>query len=473
MIQSLLNPPQLIHSYSFVPKPQQQLALDKMREFLTSTESFFLLCGYAGTGKSSIVFQIVKELLQQGKRIALTAPTNKAIGILKKMAANQGIFGVDFLTIHQLLGLGMVSKEQDKVLEQTTSSSLHLYDIIFLDECSMVGTQLWNWIQRSFERTLFNHRQLILMGDPAQLNPVGEKRSPSFSVTNRVVLTEVVRQAGESPVLDFITSCRKAVKSKTPTSFFLPNSQYRKGDKSNGAFKVKSETLLQYAIKVIKRKFDNNPDCFRILCWTNKRVDYYNQLIRKQIYSSTAPRFVVGERLITKKPVMAPDGKTVILPTSTEFTVKEVETSLHYGYRVWLLKIATDEGLIRQILVLHESEKKRYEAELEQKLKSAKLNPFMWRKYYWFRDDVFAEVDNCFALTIHNSQGSSFDEIGIDGDDLLTRLLIGDDMSNQEKIKEYHRLWYVGASRCRRRLLFVAPKKHRILNVTRKQIKLC
>lgn len=159
---------------------------------------------------------------------------------------------------------------------------------------------------------------------------------------------------------------------------------------------------------------------------------------------------------------MAPDGKTVILPISTEFTVKEVETSLHYSYRVWLLKIVTDEGLMRQIFVLHKSEKKRYEGELEQKLKSAKRNPFMWRKYYWFRDDVFADVDNCFALTIHNSQGSTFDQVGIDGDDLLTRLLVGDDMNDKEKIKEYHRLWYVGASRCRQRLLFVAPKEHRI-----------
>lgn len=462
MVQSLLTQPGIINSYPFKLKPQQQQALAKLREFLESTESFFLLCGYAGTGKSTIVVQFIKELLQQGKRIALTAPTNKAVNILKKMAAKHGMLGVDFLTIHQLLGLSMVSKEQDKVLEQTTSSSLHLYDIIFLDECSMVGKQLWNWIERSFERTLFNHRKLILMGDPAQLNPVGEKRSPSFSVTARTLLTEVVRQAGESPVLDFITDCRQAVKSKSSNSFFLPHSQYKKGDKSNGAFKVKTETLLQYAIKVVQCKFTDNPDCFRILCWTNKRVDYYNQIIREQIYGITAPRFVPGERLITKKPVMAPDGKTVILSTSTEFTVKEVETSQHYGYRVWLLKIVTDDGMVRQTFVLHESEKKRYEVELEQKLKSAKRNGFLWRKYYWFRDDLFADVDNCFALTIHNSQGSTFDGVGIDGDDLVTRLLIGDDMSVRQRIKEYHRLWYVGASRCRERLLFIAPKEHRI-----------
>lgn len=455
MIQTLLEQPQKLTQFPFTLKPQQQQAIDKLRSFLTTTESFFLLCGYAGTGKSTIVFQIIQELLSQSKRIALTAPTNKAVGILRKMAASQGIFGVDFMTIHQLLGLGMVRKEQEKALSQTSSSSLHLYDIIFLDECSMVGSELWKWIERNFERTFFNHRKLILMGDPAQLNPVGDKKSPAFSITNKAVLTKVVRQAGESPVLDFITECRSFVNSKA--DIFLPHSKYKKGDKSNGAFKVKSETLLQYAVKTIDLEFGQNPDRFRILCWTNKRVRYYNQLIREQVYGKAAPRFVPGERLITKKPVMAPDGKTVILPTSTEFTVKEVEINQHCGYRVWLLKIVTDDGLFRQIFVLHESENKRYQAELKEKLKSAKRNGFLWRKYYWFKDDLFAKINNCFALTIHNSQGSTFDEVGIDGSDLFSRLLIGQDLSSQQKLKEYHRLYYVGASRCRYRILFVAP----------------
>jgi exodeoxyribonuclease-5 len=88
---------------------------------------------------------------------------------------------------------------------------------------------------------------------------------------------------------------------------------------------------------------------------------------------------------------------------------------------------------------------------------SAKRNGFLWRKYYWFKDDLFAEIDNCFALTIHNSQGSTFDEVGIDGSNLSSRLLIGKDLSSTQKLKEYHQLYYVGASRCRYRILFVPP----------------
>ncbi|XWK88761.1 MAG: hypothetical protein U7127_01485 [Phormidium sp.] len=96
----------------------------------------------------------------------------------------------------------------------------------------------------------------------------------------------------------------------------------------------------------------------------------------------------------------------------------------------------------------------------------------MWRKYYWFKDDLFAEVDNCFALTVHNSQGSTFDEVGIDGDDLFTRLLVGNDESRKQKLKEYHRLWYVSGSRCKKRLLFVAHQPHRIERLLPRQMTL-
>ncbi len=87
---------------------------------------------------------------------------------------------------------------------------------------------------------------------------------------------------------------------------------------------------------------------------------------------------------------------------------------------------------------------------------------FLWRKYYWFKDDIFAEIDNCFALTIHNSQGSTFDEVGLDINDILTRLLVGKEMSSKQKLKEYHRLLYVGTSRCRQRILFVPPISSRV-----------
>lgn len=103
-------------SFPFQLTEQQRRALDAMWAFLQPavTAALFLLVGFAGTGKSTIVFQLVKVLVSQGKRVVLTAPTNKAVGVLQRMALENGVTGVDFFTIHQLLGLGMISRGNEK-----------------------------------------------------------------------------------------------------------------------------------------------------------------------------------------------------------------------------------------------------------------------------------------------------------------------------------------------------------------------
>ena len=248
----------LISSFELELTASQQKAITKLWQFIHSPNHFFLLAGYAGTGKSTIVFAVIKELVRLGKRVAITAPTNKAVEVVRNIAIKQGL-SVDCLTIHQLMGLSIVDNRGKRSLEQTTPSKVFLYDIIFLDECSMVGKELWNSITNQFldRNLLLSNRKLILMGDPAQLYPVGEGLSPTFKVKNKVVMKEVVRQTGDSPLLDFVTATRAAIKFKS--QIFYPQSCFNLGDKTNGAFKVNRKTLINYALKQIKANFDNNP----------------------------------------------------------------------------------------------------------------------------------------------------------------------------------------------------------------------
>lgn len=446
----------------FKPSQQQAKAIGKISTFLNQEEEkFFLLGGYAGTGKSTVIFQIVEKLLHQRIQVVLTAPTNKAVGVLKAIAASKEL-NVDCMTIHQLLGLGMLNKKNKKVLTQVKSTQLPFYDIVFLDECSMVSQELWDCIQKEFSKNILSYQpKLILMGDPAQLNPVNEKKSPTFAVKNRAILTQVVRQATDSPIFNFINLTRQATDDNS--QIFLPHSSFETLNKSNGTFKVSQTTLLSVAIKKISESFDDNPDCFRVLCWTNKRVDYYNRLVRATIYGHNSLCFLPGERLITKEPVVAPDQKTVLFPTSTEIIVKEATIDVYDGYQVWILKVADDEQKVQEIFVLHEKELQRYSTELERHLKNALKNSYLWKKYYRLKEK-FAQVKNCYALTIHNAQGSTFESGGIDGDDLFSRLLIKEkDKSQwQETLKEYHRLWYVAASRFQKRILFTTPNKNKV-----------
>jgi exodeoxyribonuclease-5 len=116
----------LICSFDLKLTQTQRKALTKLWQFIYSPARFFLLADYAGTGKSTIVFAVIKELMRLGKRVVITAPTNKAVEVVRKIALKQGLV-VDCITIHQLMGLSVVDKQAEKILEQTAPKLLFIY----------------------------------------------------------------------------------------------------------------------------------------------------------------------------------------------------------------------------------------------------------------------------------------------------------------------------------------------------------
>lgn len=427
---------------------QQKLALDKMWVFLKSFEKFFLLSGYAGTGKSTCIFILISYLLSEGKRIALCAPTNKAVEVLRRNARRQNITGVEFFTVYQLLGLGVVTQSGEKVVKQTGTSYLHMYDTVFVDEGSMISKKLWLCVEEAANQ-LVNRTKFIFMADSAQLNPVGERRSLVFKIKTKAGLTQVCRQGKDNPLQEYLLDVRRCIKVNSRVRPFNLTSE----DGKTGVKLTSCKAILKYACSTFKAKFNRNPDHIRVLCWSNARVDWYNTKIRRSLYGSNAPRFVSGERLIARSPVLAPDGKTIVLTTSTEFNVKEVHEDFYNSYRAWRLVIQLDDGSIRQIFVLHEAEETRFNQEVDRLKQNAQRNPSLWKRYYE-QMEKFAQVRNCYALTIHNSQGSTYTEVIIDAIDVQRRLKVSDDRP-ADRLAEFNRLHYVAASRATDRTLVV------------------
>ena len=189
-------------------------ALSQMIWFLSdaSLDKFFLLNGSAGTGKT---FTVVNSLLRirtlyPYKRICLTAPTNKAVQILRESCHRFGIASVDCMTIYRLLALQAVEGENGEVLLQDKHirSSFNKYDVIYIDEASMVGLKLWVKILNEVAKW---DNKVILVGDEAQLTPVGEGISPALKVNNQFKLTTIVRQAENSPLMSAISAARQLV----------------------------------------------------------------------------------------------------------------------------------------------------------------------------------------------------------------------------------------------------------------------
>ena len=210
--------------------PTQQQVFDLIKEFLDNDVDIFILKGYAGTGKTTMIKFIVEYLLSQNKTFEIMAPTGRAAKVLRSKM-NHGH------TIHSSIYSNRLEcKEVEN--EDKSKKSFRFYfplietssgvDTVIVDECSMISdveshNEFYSFGSGRLLTDLLNYirytgvKNLILIGDPAQLPPVGDARSRAFDEdyltslnfkVQSVQLTEVIRQAADSPILKVATDIR-------------------------------------------------------------------------------------------------------------------------------------------------------------------------------------------------------------------------------------------------------------------------
>lgn len=173
--------------------PAQQSAVEAIRNWHQDTRGskVFTLFGYAGTGKTTVVAKAVSEM---GLRAVYAAYTGKAASVMRAQ-------GIPAQTIHSMIYHAVKSHlTQDVRFEWNPDSVASCADLIVIDECSMVGDKV--------ARDLLRYgKKVLALGDPAQLPPV--KDGGYFSkFTPDLQLTDVHRQAEDSPVLKLATAAR-------------------------------------------------------------------------------------------------------------------------------------------------------------------------------------------------------------------------------------------------------------------------
>ena len=413
---------------------QQWESLQALEAFVSSDEKIYLLTGYAGTGKTTLLQALLTRMQQayDARPIVFTALSNKATKVLQSMAYRWGC-EVDCMTCCKLLGLKpIIDKEtggQKFEPDQGRKNLTTNYDLVVVDECSMINQEMWNLLVRSVSK-LTEHTQLLFVGDPAQLPPVGEPAAPCFeNIIHRSELTEVIRYGGAIGVL------AEDVRMNLNRQSMPQAVSDRNEAGTEGIFTVPSahwESLLLRAFK--SETYEKDPDQVRVLAYTNKRVDYYNNKIRAAIYGEKAARFVAGERLVAKNVCIGKDG--ILLQTSEECTVLDAYLRRFEGWLIWELEIETEEHQERTLHVLHEDEHLRFE-EMMQDYAEKK----QWMTF-WDYKQLFHEVSYAYSLTVHKSQGSTFQDVFVDVPNLMLN----------RKVIERNQLYYVAFTRAAKRL---------------------
>lgn len=400
----------------------QQNALDTFIQFLADpSEQVFVLEGFSGTGKTTLVKTILDQLPKLLKAVRLINPNARRYDVeltatTNKAAENFGmITGMAVGTIHSYLGLRVSTDYQTNVTKLVPSKTNAFKEghLLFIDEASYIDKDLLGWIFK-----LTRNCKIIFMGDPAQLTPVKSSETPVFEATNfmKARLTQVVRQAEGNPIVDLSTKFRETVNSGeffqfTPDGHHI---QYMDRDTFNRA--------VEHEFCRPDWRYKDS----KFLAWTNKRVIDYNHHIRDQALGD--PNFQVGDYAICNKYVMS--GK------------KSVKTD----QLVCITSIGPDisqHGVLGNWITLDYQIELFFPKSLESKkelIKNARAREMF---------DIVEEVENrwvdlraAYAQTINKSQGSTYDRVFIDLDD-IARCNSGDQIA---------RMLYVGVSRARERV---------------------
>ena len=278
-------------NFGFAPTEEQFEAIGMLGEFLMSRRDseLFLLRGYAGTGKTTLVGALVKTLVELNQPVVLMAPTGRAAKVFSSYA------GQPAYTIHKRI-------YRQKSITDTETFSLNVnlskHTLFIVDEASMIANEGLSSSVFGTGRLLDDLIQyvysgegcrLLLMGDTAQLPPVGEEESPALSVgqlasyglhVREKTLTQVMRQLSESGILYNATAIRyrltalqHGVEEDTElvSADIVPSS-----DVSH----VAGADLIDSLESAYSRW--GTDDCM-IICRSNQRANIYNQGVRNRI----------------------------------------------------------------------------------------------------------------------------------------------------------------------------------------------
>ena len=192
----------------------QVKALNDVKALIDSgKEGYYLLAGYAGTGKTTIAENIVKYAAANGKRPYVIAPTNKAVKVLNDKIVATGA-SVQAATIHRT-----IYGEPDPMTGEWIPKSTIENGLILVDESSMISKEV---MADLLDLTKNKNNVIVFMGDRFQLEPVGDdsglfKGDVSEVNNSQSELTEVKRQALDSNVLKVATITRTEGKPYVPS----------------------------------------------------------------------------------------------------------------------------------------------------------------------------------------------------------------------------------------------------------------
>ncbi|GGH08017.1 ATP-dependent endonuclease [Mucilaginibacter phyllosphaerae] len=416
------------------PTPQQLELFAKLHQFLSSEEQddCFILKGYAGTGKTTIVGALVKALAKYNLKSVLLAPTGRAAKVITNYSGRKAF------TIHKRIYRKKSALNVDESFMIADNMSTNTLFII--DEASMISDELAgnnrNTLLQDLVNYVYNTKncKLLLVGDTAQLPPVGAEDSPALDeklmkadyglTIYTYELTDVLRQQKDSGILYNVTNVRNIIRQGKEAMPQIVTKGYK------DVYRMGSDMLeegLNYAYS--KYGYDST----LIICRSNKNANLYNRQIRGRILMREEELTGGDQLMVVKNNYFwlqdQEEGSTGFIANGDIARVKKVRRIEEmYGFRfadvqLEFIDYAEDPVLDCKILLdtlyseapaLQSIDQKRFYLEAMKDYdhipnKRAKHNELKLNPYYNALQVKFA-----YAITCHKAQGGQWEAVFVD-----------------------------------------------------------
>ena len=441
-------------------KEQQSAIINAVSFLKTNTDptQYYVIEGKAGTGKTTIAKEILKEF--EDEQIYVAAVSHKAKGVIKNSFGDD-TRGKKFFSIASLLGMKGINDNDTQTTKFQVGLKIPLQDnppaLLVIDEASMITEDVLKKII-DINSSLSRPFQMLFLGDIGQIQPIRDeqsefyrthkdllnKKSDIFNSKHKSKLITRVRQGEANPILPyadyFWENSQKENPELNPTQHIVRNNQIT--DKGSLLFSNSEAEVLNSVIKAVKNAVEKGlTNHVKIVTYHVNEKTELNQKIHEALFGKDSD-YSKGDMLILNSPYDLPDVNAT-MENSSEIQIKSIQDTDVDEFGVHTLYLETNGTAYTRtgneqkdcvIQVVSRNDIGLYNQKLQELASQAKrqtnkvLKRQAWRDF-WEYKGRYADVDFGYAITAHKSQGSTYDIVVVDEKDIMGTTAT----SNQEK----------------------------------------
>lgn len=441
-------------------KEQQSAIINAVSFLKTNTDpaQYYVIEGKAGTGKTTIAKEILKEF--EDEQIYVAAVSHKAKGVIKN-SFGEDTRGKKFFSIAGLLGMKGINDNDTQTTKFQVGLKVPLLDnppaLLVIDEASMITEDVLKKII-DINSSLSRPFQMLFLGDIGQIQPIRDeqsefyrthkdllnKKSDIFNSKHKSKLITRVRQGEANPILPyadyFWENSQKENPELNPTQHIVRNNQIT--DKGSLLFSNSEAEVLNSVIKSVKNAVEKGlTNHVKIVTYHVNEKTELNQKIHEALFGKDSD-YSKGDMLILNSPYDLPDVNAT-MENSSEIQIKSIQDTDVDEFGVHTLYLETNGTAYTRtgneqkdcvIQVVSRNDIGLYNQKLQELASRAKrqtnraLKKQAWGDF-WEYKGRYADVDFGYAITAHKSQGSTYDIVVVDEKDIMGTSAT----SNQEK----------------------------------------